>query len=234
MCQEPSDDVQHTVTLTAAVGKLAGCVCSYFPTDIQSGLYIGLSPKHSLWFDLQDDAATGLLMGEVEDSLSVEDDELDRHASMLPLIHLVEKAAALFSVQSHKRHWQRLFPVAGQHPKPLAIALFLVSQKTLAKPCSWYSQQEDLGQALSWFSQQKTLAKHFSRYSQQKTLAEPFSWRSQQKALAKPGWYSLQCTCITCGTPDHELSCSSRPLMHQQLSFITYSSACKGFANTAV
>ena len=39
-------------------------------------------------------------MGQPEDSLSIEDDELDRHDCMLPLIHLVEKAAALFQVPS--------------------------------------------------------------------------------------------------------------------------------------
>ena len=37
-------------------------------------------------------------MAQPKDSLSVEDDELDRHDCMLPLIHLVEKAAALFQV----------------------------------------------------------------------------------------------------------------------------------------
>lgn len=39
-----------------------------------------------------------MLVGQSEDSLSVEDDELDGHAAMMPLIHLVEKAAALLSV----------------------------------------------------------------------------------------------------------------------------------------
>ena len=38
-------------------------------------------------------------MSQPEDSLSIEDDELDRHDCMLPLIHLVEKAAALFQVR---------------------------------------------------------------------------------------------------------------------------------------
>lgn len=49
---------------------------------------------------LQDEAADALLMGQPEDSLSVEDDDLDRHDCMMPLIHLVEKAAALFQVHS--------------------------------------------------------------------------------------------------------------------------------------
>ena len=54
-------------------------------------------------FDVwQDEAANALLMGQAEDSLSVEDDELDRHDCMLPLIHLVEKAAALFQVHPAK------------------------------------------------------------------------------------------------------------------------------------
>ena len=49
---------------------------------------------------IQDDAANASLMSQPEDSLSVEDDELDRHDCMLPLVHLVEKAAALFQVHS--------------------------------------------------------------------------------------------------------------------------------------
>ncbi|KAL3135934.1 hypothetical protein ABBQ32_006979 [Trebouxia sp. C0010 RCD-2024] len=84
--------------------------------------------------DWQDDAATSLLMGQAEDSLSVEDDELDRHASMLPLIHLVEKAAALFSAShtgggsaSGMPEWMKRMHAAVESSQVTrAVRLFLV------------------------------------------------------------------------------------------------------------
>ena len=61
-------------------------------------------------------------MGQPEDSLSVEDDELDRHHCMLPLIHLVEKAAALFQVPSY---------IAAQRK-----ALLILHQSVCTQACS--------------------------------------------------------------------------------------------------
>ena len=71
-------------------------------------------------------------MVEEEDSLAVVDDELDSHDCMLPLIHLVEKAARLFQA-SHAQHgaampeWmQRMHDAVCNGAVPRCARLFLV------------------------------------------------------------------------------------------------------------
>ena len=71
-------------------------------------------------------------MGQSEDSLSVEDDELDRHDCMLPLVHLVEKAAALFQA-SHSSsavqmpEWMKRMHTAVESSQAARVVrLFLV------------------------------------------------------------------------------------------------------------
>ena len=84
---------------------------------------------------LQDDAASAMLMGQPGDSLSVEDDELDRHDCMLPLIHLVEKAAALFQVHSYP--WD---PPPSPHPLPYPPRTSLVTALCLVHPHAYHDK----------------------------------------------------------------------------------------------
>lgn len=81
---------------------------------------------------IQDQAATPQEAGQEEDSLSIIDDELDSHDCMLPLIHLVEKAAALFQA-SHKQpggampEWmKRMHDAVASGDVPKYGRLFLV------------------------------------------------------------------------------------------------------------
>ena len=72
------------------------------------------------------------LVGQTEDSLGVEEDELDRHVCMLPLVHLVEKAAALFqashsSSTAQMPEWmKRMHAAVDSSQAPQYVRLFLV------------------------------------------------------------------------------------------------------------
>ena len=81
---------------------------------------------------MQDESSPALEAGEEEDSLSVIDDELDSHDCMLPLIHLIEKAAALFQ-SSHTQsggampEWmKRMHDAVAGGEVPRYARLFLV------------------------------------------------------------------------------------------------------------
>lgn len=81
---------------------------------------------------MQDRSGPLLEAGEEEDSLSVMDDELDSHDCMLPLVHLIEKAAALFEA-SHAHpggmmpEWmKRMHDAVGSGEVPSYARLFLV------------------------------------------------------------------------------------------------------------
>ena len=77
----------------------------------------------------QDDTNTWLL-DQPEDSLSVEDDELDRHDCMLPLVHLIERAAALFPPSPNNAQmldWMIRMHVGVESSQvPKIVRLFLV------------------------------------------------------------------------------------------------------------
>ena len=80
----------------------------------------------------QDEADTWLA-SQPEDALSVEDDELDRHTCMLPLVQLLEKAAALFqsahtiSSTAPMPEWMRRMHTAVESSSvPKTVRLFLV------------------------------------------------------------------------------------------------------------
>ncbi len=79
----------------------------------------------------QDDAATWLV-GQTEDALSIEDDDLDRHDCMLPLVHLIEKAAVLFqashsSTDAQMPEWmKRMHTAVESSQAPRNVRLFLV------------------------------------------------------------------------------------------------------------
>lgn len=80
-------------------------------------------------FAKQDDTNTWLL-DQPEDSLAVEDDDLDRHDCMLPLVHLIERAAALFPPSNNIAQmpdWMaRMHVGVGSSQVPKIVRLFLV------------------------------------------------------------------------------------------------------------
>ena len=85
---------------------------------------------HTLCLFAQQDDTNTWLLDQPEDSLSVEDDELDRHECMLPLVHLIERAAALFPPSHNNAQmldWMARMHVGVESSQvPKIVRLFLV------------------------------------------------------------------------------------------------------------
>lgn len=101
---------------------------------VATGCLHAYATTHYLYNELcmfakQDDTNTWLL-DQPEDSLSVEDDDLDRHDCMLPLVHFIERAAALFPPSHNNAQmldWMaRMHVGVDSSQVPKIVRLFLV------------------------------------------------------------------------------------------------------------